>query len=261
MKNPHPSLLFKWDSVIDLINSGHTSKGDGSTQSYHAIVGGYILGEVVRRITGKPVEHSLQETIAKPLGATHLTYGLPKKHQDQAAFNYSTGAAPVFPINVLAKRALNIDFEKVASISNTSGFMDVSIPAGNIYGTADEVSRFYQMMLDGGTYNGKQVFEAETIKQAIKPAGPLTIDQTLLIPMRFSNGFMLGEQLFSLFGVKAGRAYGHLGLINIVTWADPSREIAVSFLNTGKSLDPRSFAALGRILVSVSQNCSILHSR
>ncbi|HEY1057546.1 MAG TPA: serine hydrolase domain-containing protein [Limnobacter sp.] len=259
MKNPHPSLLFKWNSVIDLINSGHTSQGDGKTQSYHAIVGGYILGEIVRRITGKPVEDYLKAVIAKPLGATYLTYGLPKQHQNKAAFNYSTGAAPAFPINLLAKRALNIDFEKVASISNTEGFMDVSIPAGNIYGTADEVSRFYQMMLDGGQFNGKQVFEADTIKDAIKPAGPLTVDQTLLIPMRFSNGFMLGENLFSLFGVKAKKAYGHLGLINIVSWADPARELSVAFLNTGKSLDPRTLPALGKILVSISQNCSVLH--
>lgn len=258
ISNPHPSLLFKWDSVIDLINSGYTNRGDGSQQAYHAIVGGYILGELVKRITGKSVESALQEMIAKPLGAKYLTYGLQKKHQGLAAFNYSTGATPVFPINVLAKRALNIEFEKIATISNSSGFMDASIPAGNIYGTADEVSRFYQMMLDGGIYNGHQMFEENTIKLATRPAGPLTIDQTLMIPIRFSPGFMLGENVFSLFGIKARKAYGHLGLINIVTWADPSRDISVAFLNTGKSLDPRSLPALGKVLVSVSSNCSVL---
>lgn len=258
MKNPHPSLMFKWESVIDLINCGYTDKGHGRQQAYHAITGGYILGEVARRITGKSVDALLKEIIAQPLGAKYLTYGVDKAHQDKAAFNYSTGADPMFPINVLAKRALNIDFEKIAAISNSSDFMNVAIPAGNIYGTADEVSRFYQMMLDGGQYNGKQVFEADTIAQAVAPAGPLTVDQTLMIPMRFSNGFMLGENLFSLFGVKAGKAFGHLGLINIVTWADPSRELSVAFLNTGKSLDPRSVPALGKVLVSVSTNCSVL---
>lgn len=258
INNPHPSLLFKWDSVIDLINSGYTNRGDGTQQAYHALVGGYILGEIVKRITGKSVEQALNEFIAKPLGAKYLTYGLEKKHQGSAAYNYSTGATPIFPINILAKRALNIEFEKVASISNSPLFMNASIPAGNIYGTADEVSRFYQMMLDGGTYNGKQVFERETIDAATRPAGPLTIDQTLMIPIRFSTGFMLGESLVSLFGVKASKAFGHLGLINIVTWADPAREISVAFLNTGKSLDPRSLPALGKVLMSVTSNCSVL---
>lgn len=258
ISNPHPSLLFKWESVIDLINSGYTKRGDGSQQAYHAIVGGYILGEIVRRITGASIEDNLEKFIAKPLGAKYLTYGLDKSHQHTAAYNYSTGAPPIFPINILAKRALNINFEKIASISNTSEFMDATIPAGNIYGTAEEVSRFYQMMLNDGEFNGQQIFDPETIKIATNPAGPVKIDQTLMIPIRFSTGFMLGESVFSLFGVKAAHAYGHLGLINIVTWADPARDISVAFLNTGKSLDPRSVPALGKVLVSVSSNCSIL---
>lgn len=258
ISNPHPSLLFKWNSVIDLINSSHTKHGDGSQQAYHAIVGGYILGELIQKITGRSIEENLNQLIAKPLGAKYLTYGLDKVHQQLAAFNYSTGAAPMFPINMLAKRALNIDFEKIASISNTSEFMDATIPAGNIYGTAEEVSRFYQMMLNDGEFNGQQIFDPETIKIATNPAGPVKIDQTLMIPIRFSTGFMLGESVFSLFGVKAAQAYGHLGLINIVTWADPARDISVAFLNTGKSLDPRSVPALGKVLVSVSSNCSIL---
>ncbi len=255
VSNPHPNLLFKWDSVIDLINSSYTNKGDGTQQSYHAIVGGYILGEVIQRITGQSVQQHLQNTIAKPLGAKYLSYGLPSKHQGHAAHNYSTGANPIFPINILAKRALNIDFQNVAAISNTTPFMNASIPAGNIYGTADEVSRFYQMMLDGGSYNGQQLFSPRTILNAISPAGPLAIDQTLMIPIRFSNGFMLGESLFSLFGIKAKQAYGHLGLINIVTWADPVRDLSVAFLNTGKSLDPRTLPALGKVLLSISTNC------
>ncbi|WP_370260758.1 serine hydrolase domain-containing protein [Limnobacter sp.] len=258
IRNPHPSLLFKWESVIDLINSSHTSKGDGSQQAYHAIVGGYILGEIIRRITGTSVDAALQNYIAKPLGAKYLTYGLNPEYQDKAAFNYSTGAKPVFPINVLAKRALNIDFDKVASISNGRHFMNSTIPAGNIYGTADEVSRFYQMLLDGGEYEGKRLFEPGTIKRATRPVGPITIDQILMIPMRFSNGFMLGENMFSLFGIQARKAFGHLGLINIVTWADPARDISVAFMNTGKSLDPKTLPALGKILVSISSNCSLI---
>ena len=260
IRNPHPSLLFKWDSVIDLINSGFTKHGDGTQHAYHAIVGGYILGEIIRRVTNESVEHNLHKYIAKPLGAKYLTYGLPAEHQSAAAYNYSTGAAPAFPINILAKRALNIDFEKVASISNTSDFMNSSIPAGNIYGTADEVSCFYQMMLDDGEFNGQRLFNPKTIKKATLPTSNISIDQTLMIPIRFSAGFMLGEQVFSLFGIKARQAYGHLGLINIVTWADPSRDISVAFLNTGKSLDPRTLPALGKILFSISSNCSVLNT-
>lgn len=259
IKNPDPSLLFKWNSVIDLINSGYAPKNAGQSQAYHAITGGYILGELIQRVTGESVSQYLRKTISDPLGATHLGYGLHSDFHEAGAFNYSTGAKPVFPINVLAKRALGTEFEKIANISNTPAFMESVIPAGNIYGSADELGRFYQMMLDGGTWNGKQIFEPETIKEAIKPTGGLTIDGTLMIPIRYSSGFMLGENLFSLFGIRAKQAYGHLGLINIVSWADPARQISVSLLNTGKSLDPKTLPALGRILVSITRNCSVVN--
>lgn len=258
MKNPDPSLLFRWTTVIDLINAGYAKDTESANQAYHAITGGYVLGEVVQRVTGKTVNQYLVDTISKPLGAKYLTYGLAKKHHEKAAYNYSTGLDPVFPINLLAKRALGIEFEKISNISNTEMFFDACIPAGNIYGTADEVSRFYQMMLNGGSFNGNKLFESDTIRKAVQPAGPLTIDGMLMIPMRFSNGFMLGQDAFSLFGTQAGQAFGHLGLINIVSWADPKRDISVALLNTGKSLDPRSLPALGKILLSVSKNCSIV---
>ena len=81
-----------------------------------------------------------------------------------------------------------------------------------------------------------------------------------MIPIRYSTVMMLGESLFSLFGAKAPKAYGHLGLINIVSWADPDRDISVAFLNTGKSLDPRSFPALGKVLYAISSNCEPIRS-
>lgn len=258
IKNPDPSLLFRWTTVIDLINAGYARDADSANQAYHAITGGYVLGEIVQRVTGKPVNQFLQETISKPLGAKYLSYGLPEAQHALAAYNYSTGANPVFPVNILAKRALGIEFEKISNISNTPEFFNACIPAGNIYGTADEVSRFYQMMLNGGSWEGRQVFKPETIQKAIQPAGPLTLDGMLMIPMRFSNGFMLGEKLVSLYGTQAAKAYGHLGLINIVTWADPARDISVALLNTGKSLDPRSLPALGKILFSISKNCPVV---
>lgn len=261
IKNPHPSLLFRWESVVDLINSAYAADKVEFSQAYHAITGGYIIGELVNRVTGKPVNEFLKKYIADPLGATHLTFGLPEDHHDDAAFNYSTGMKPVFPVNVLAKRALGTDFEKIANISNTPEFMNSTIPAGNIYGTAEELCRFYQMMLDGGVWEGKRVFEEETIREAVAPTGPITFDSTLMIPIRYSNGFMLGESLFSLFGVKAKAAYGHLGLMNIVGWADPTREISVALLNTGKTLDPMSFPALAKILISVTRNASVTNPR
>jgi CubicO group peptidase (beta-lactamase class C family) len=49
-------------------------------------------------------------------------------------------------------------------------------------------------------------------------------------------GFMLGGDWLSLFGPDTGRAFGHLGFTNIVSWADPERRVAAALLTSGKPL-------------------------
>jgi CubicO group peptidase (beta-lactamase class C family) len=47
---------------------------------------------------------------------------------------------------------------------------------------------------------------------------------------------MLGNRVFSFYGPRTPKAFGHLGFTNVLTWADPERDISVAFLNTGKPL-------------------------
>ena len=54
--------------------------------------------------------------------------------------------------------------------------------------------------------------------------------------MRYGLGVMMGGNRFSLFGLGTRGAYGHLGLSTVVVYADPARELAVAFLNTGKPM-------------------------
>ena len=255
LPDPDPRLLYQWNTMNDLLAAVSTKKGTGQEQAYHAITGGYILGEIARRVTGKELRPLMQEVFSEPLGCKFFNYGIEESSHHETALNYSTGVPLPYPLSLVAKRALGIEFEKIADISNTPAFMSAIIPAGNMYSTADELCRFYEMMLNQGEFEGRQILKPETVRKAVKPVGKLKLDRTLLIPIRYSSGLMLGESLFSLFGAKAPRAYGHLGLINIVSWADPDRDISVGFLNSGKSLDPRSFPALGKILWSISNHC------
>ncbi len=64
------------------------------------------------------------------------------------------------------------------------------IPAGNIFATADETSRFFQMLLDGGVANSQQLLKAETVARIARPLGRMNFDRTLMIPMRYSEGMM-----------------------------------------------------------------------
>ncbi len=258
IKNPDPSLLYQWNNVISLLSTTQASHAPGEKQAYHAITGGYILGEIARRVTGRELNPLLQDTFSTPLGCNYFTYGLPEARHADVATNHNTGGPGVLPVQMIAKRVLGVDFSKISAISNQSDFVSSIIPAGNIYANADEVSRFYQMLLNKGEWNGQQLIQADTVKAALKPVAPLTLDGMLLIPMRYSSGMMLGESFMSLYGPKAPKAFGHLGLLNIVCWADPQRDIAVSFLNTGKTVDIRGFTGMLKVIWAINKHCGVL---
>lgn len=256
VKEIDPKLLTDWDQVIRLLCGARPSASVGQQQSYHAVTAGYIVGELVRRVSGRSLPQVLREELAEPLGCRHFTYGLPEEHRSRdLALNDSTGPRLVFPLNLVAKRALGVPFEDLAPVSNTEDFLSAVVPAANIYSTADESSRFYEMLLNGGTFEGRRVLMPQTIAAAISPVSKIQIDRTLLVPIRFSPGFILGERPFGLYGGTCAHAYGHLGFINIVCWADPERDISVALLNTGKSMAPASIPALGRVLWAIGHHC------
>ncbi len=256
VKNPDPSILYDWDGAVRMLCAAKAVTSSGETQAYHAITAGYILGEVIRRATGRELRDVMTDKFRKPLGFKYFNYGLEEQHDDVVGLNYFTGPKLIFPLNLIAKRALGIEFEKVPPVSNDVGYRRAVIPAGNIYATADECSRFYQMMLNEGELDGVRVFKPETIRNAIRPAGVRQFDRTLVLPIRFSQGMLLGERAVSLYGVNCEQAYGHLGFIQIITWADPQRDLAAALLNTGKPMEARSLYYLSKLMWTISSQCT-----
>jgi CubicO group peptidase (beta-lactamase class C family) len=255
MKDPDPALLQDWDGIVQMLCAAKPMHLIGWVQAYHAITAGFVLGEVIRRVTGRELRDVMIESFNKPLGLRHFNYGLDEAGQSDAAFNYFTGAPLKFPLSYVAKRVLGVSFEQVTEISNEKNFMTAVVPAGNLYATADEAGRFFQMMLNGGELDGVRVLEPRTVQKATRPAGVIQVDRSLIIPMRFSAGMMLGEWPAGLYGSNCAQAFGHLGFINIVCWADPARDISASLLTTGKSMAVENLAAFYKVLLAISMNC------
>lgn len=244
-------LLNDWDFVIARIcaSPGACLR----PMAYHAITGGYLLAEVIQRVTGMSLANYHDSRLRKPLAMKHFTYGLPKPQRIGVAINYSAGMPVRFPVAPLIERALMVPFDEVVRASNSDAFMDAVIPSGNLYATAEELSRFFQMLLNGGLWNGKRVLQQATIARAVQPRGRTLPDATLMVPMRYSEGMMLGGPL-SLFGPATSGVYGHLGFMNILGWADPTRELSAALLVTGKAvLGPHLLPWMG-LMASIAKN-------
>lgn len=256
LKNLDTRVIYDWNKVVDILCAAKPFEATGEKQAYHAITGGFILGELVRRVGKIELADALREWIAEPLGCRYMTYGLAPEHRAIAAPNVFTGPRPPWMIDLVAKRVLGASFKEVVRLSNEDEFLTHPIPAGNIFATADEASRVFQMLLDGGVYQGRRVFKPETIEEMVQPVGRRQLDGMLVIPVRFSAGMMLGDNPFGLFGPRSRRAFGHIGFLNIVCWADPARETSVAILNNGKTLAPSSLTRLARILQVIGKVCA-----
>ncbi len=246
-------LLLDWDDVIDRICRAPPKRG--RQLAYHAITGGFVVAEVLRRVTGQTMQQYLDSRFREPMGLRHFTYGLPQAHREQVAHNYVAGTPVRFPIAQLLERALIVPVEKVVEASNSDAFMDAVIPAGNLYATAEELSAFFQMLLDSGRWKGRQLLKSETVARAVRPVGRITVDRTLMLPMRYSEGMMLGAAPAGLYGPMTAKAYGHLGFMNILGWSDPDRDISGALLVTGKAVLGPHLLAAAQLMATICNRC------
>jgi len=227
----------------------------GRQQAYHAITGGVILNEIVKRVSGMDMRRAWREWFKEPMGLKVLDYGASGAVLAKVTEQAPTGIQGCRVVDDFLRDSIGATLADVRDLVNTADFYRAVIPSGNMVSTAEEASAFYQMLLDGGRWNGQQILRPETIQRATMEVGPHQFDRTVGMPLRFSQGFMLGGAPFGLYGANSHHAYGHVGLVNNITWADPERQIAVALLVSGIPLLAGNLPALMRLISRIGSAC------
>ena len=227
-------LLGDEQHLLGQLSEARPIMPPGRWAAYHAVSGGFILGEVVRRVTGTGIDQVLRDMVLDPLGFTGLGYGVPPDRVDQVVRNHLTGLPVLPPLSTLLQRALGLPFDEVTAVLDDPRFLTGVVPAANVVGTANELSRFYELLRQRGELDGVRVFEPRTIHRAVTEQSWMEADLTLGFPVRYGMGFMLGARVLSLYGPHTHFAFGHLGFTNIVGWADPERRLSGALLTSGK---------------------------
>jgi CubicO group peptidase (beta-lactamase class C family) len=206
----------------------------GKLLAYHAVSGGFIIAEIVARVTGKDIRAVLAEEILDPLGFRWGNYGVAPEDVPRVGLSYATGAPVLPPLSTVLLRALGAPVDQITEMSNDPRFLTGIVPAANVVTTAGELSRFFELLRAGGELDGVRVLEPRTIRRATVERAYREIDLTLGAPLRHSSGFMLGASALSLFGPDTESAFGHLGFTNVLGWADPDRALSVGLITSGK---------------------------
>lgn len=222
--------------LVQVLSAARPFARPGRYLAYHAVSGGFILGEVVYRATGQDIRTVLAREILEPLGFRWNNYGVASEDVAQVAVNYLTGPPIAPPLSQLLTRALGTGLDELVKSSNDERFLTAIVPAASIVTTANELSRFYEIFRCGGQLDGVRIMDAGNVRHALTEQSRLEVDLSLGFPTRFGYGLMLGAQVLSLYGRDTQHAFGHLGFTNMLAWADPERALSVGVMTNGKPI-------------------------
>ncbi len=239
--------IYDWDKMVDALARQAPWWEPGSASGYHALTQGHLIGEVVRRVTGKSLGQFFQSDIAQPLGADFYI-GTPEAHFGRigelipptAGLAEQTGGdADSISARTFKNPAAN------ANLSGTSGWRKAEIPAANGHGNARSVVRAQTAVANGGTAFGVELLSSEGARRIFdeQTSGK---DLVLGVPIRFGMGYGLTSPLMPMGPNEHIAYWGGWGGSTIVV--DQDAHLCASYVMnkmfTGLLGDTRGFALL-----------------
>lgn len=235
-------VLFDWERVIHGLEKEAPAWEPGTASGYHALTFGFLVGEVVRRVSGKSLGTFLRDEIAIPLGiADEMFVGAPESVEPRVAkLKAAAGqteegrkmlqmlaATPDGKIFVRAM-GMNLDApldDAEADWLDTPAGHRSEVPAVSGIMTARALARMYAALANYGELDGVRLMSEATVRamSAVQTSRP---DKVIFVPVNWSLGYMNGGQEGWPQGPR-DTSFGHIGLGGSVGYADP--EIAMSF--------------------------------
>lgn len=190
--------LYDWEKMTSLLAAQAPYWAPGTAPGYHALTQGYLVGEVVRRITGRSLGAVFREEIAQPLGADfHI--GLPASEDGRVAELIppppGTAIGEVSQTELQANMSNNPGID--VSVTRTRGWRGAEIPAAGGTGNARSVAEIHAILANGGVAKGKRFMSEAGCRKALE----LQVEGKDLImgtPARFGMGFGLAGGMVPL---------------------------------------------------------------
>jgi CubicO group peptidase (beta-lactamase class C family) len=271
--------LLDWDYMVRALERTPPIHPPGSHTGYHGLTYGYLVGEIVQRVTGRPFREVVRSDLAEPLGLDGLFIGAPPEALARAARLIWPRRGLVNMVDAgdepsgrgrLARldgmlRVLRVPVDLPSILDalaprGIAGFdfsgadtLAASIPAANGLFTARSLARMYAALAGGGSLDGVRLLSPETLAHATQVQPPAAGKVVIPFDMRWRLGF---HAVFTTRGIPRA-AFGHFGFGGSGAWACPKRELAVALVvNSGMGTpfgDLRIARVSGAALASVSR--------
>ena len=191
---------YDWDKMTRLLAAQAPWWKPGTQSGYHAITQGYLIGEVVRRVTGSTLGTFFRKEIAEPIGADfHI--GLDPRHFGRVGnlipppSGDGALSSDADPKSVAAR---TFRYPPVNALdSRTNEWRRAEIPAGNGHGNARSVAKVQTLIANGGSAFGKRILSQNGCDRVFDEQSN-GMDLVLGVPVRFGMGYGLTSAAFPL---------------------------------------------------------------
>jgi len=260
-----PEALFDWETMTRALAAQAPHWTPGSRHGYHAMTFGWLVGEVVRRVSGRSPGQFFRDEIAEPLGLD-FWIGLPESHEERVSrlrmAPYSPQPTPLMSAmmnreSLTSKAFLNPRGLMMPGQANSRAVHAAEIPAAGGIATARALAGMYAALACGGKLGGVDLVDAATLERMgrVESEG---IDSILLLPTRFASGFMKSvdnrPDSSVLMGPNA-TAFGHGGAGGSLGMADPTARVAIGYvmnqLGQGVLLNERGQSLVDAVYVGL----------
>ena len=232
--------FLDWDYMVQLIENEKPFWEPGKETGYHMMTTGWLIGEIIRRVNGKSLGEFFNSELGEPYGLNYWI-GLPEPEDKRVAEiipfvpspdDKPSGFASAFRNNRNSMQRL--------SLTNTGGYdfnakETYRAELGSIGGITD--ARSLAKLLTPLAKNNEELLSRDTVKKLSQSNIKTSVDNMLLFPTNFSNGFMLNMDNRDTFEGEGGsfiigpNAFGHVGYGgSSATFVDPDSKISFGYL-------------------------------
>jgi len=212
--------IANWETFTHRVARSRSTLTPSDGPAYQALSYGFILGEIVQRVTQRPVREVLASELLNPLGMHDTFLGLPDELWERHVPVSGKGQRGRLMAWVVNRRAVRRSVNPSAGISTTAADMAV----------------FYQMLLSGGVVGDRRILKTSSIEEARIPSCSGEFDRCAKKPIRWAQGFQLGGPrsdprfLSPMGAMSSPLTFGHNGSDCCIAWADPTRQLAFAYL-------------------------------
>jgi len=270
VRKPLPQgALYDWDVMVHALEEQEPFWEPGTRHGYQFYVFGWLVGEVVRRVSGKSLGRFFQDEVAKPLGLD-FWIGLPEEIEprvskiimvdSQQMMDTPFGQAMVDPNSIQGLCTMNDGGTMLTGV-DARAFHAAEIGGAGGITNARGLAGMYAPLACGGSLKGVDLVDRDTLARMSAVSSATSQDMTLLVPARLSLGYWKsldnGRQPPGMQEsmILSEDAFGHPGAGGSIGFADPRERMSFGYvmnkMGAGLGLNPRGQSLVNATYISL----------